>query len=794
MSALTQQTFSKTIYLLIASSGFVTLAWEVIWQIKSTLALGISAWGTALTLAVMMGGMCLGGFFMGQRIQRKSPTSAIRLYGCLEILAGLSGLLLNSAFLALEKIDTWAYTQTPASISLVYIIGIIAILSLPTVCMGATLPVFGLIAKQFELPIAKIYSLNTLGAASSVLIVAFILIPLLGINHTIWMIAAANLLIGGAAWLIVPNRGIASVQQLNSTEVAFQIDSSKKIFLIFVTGFATFTLEVAWFRAFANVFSNTTDIFAIMLACMLIALGLAAKDISKLKQKNKLLGTQICIAAVLIFLITPLIERLDYLSAYYKQMQMMATHLPTANIKLFVAPNYDWLINPVSFNINWFAALRYICQIFVSFCWIFILIVPPVRFLGRAFPWVLDDLRSPHFVGKIYAINTLAAIIGSIGTAWLLLPTIGFAKTAWIAGALVLLAGIFLVPTLKRIFWATIGTIALLIAMHFETGIGQTRVQGYFATDNQGHPARLLEFFEGPAETISVVEYNDKSRALLINNTAASWESGNTYRPSIHYMAWMGHLPMLLHAAPKKALVICFGTGQTANAIRKENPEELDIVDVNPNVFKLAHQFRSNEGVLNDPRVKTIGMDGRAYLRRTNKTYDIITLEPMPPNANGVNALYSREFYQLASKRLGANGIIAQWLPFHVVAPHYTASIAKTFIDVFPNAILWLDQASKTGILIGSKDTHTPLASSWPGFARVSINRDLSPEKVQQYIALNSNELKEYSKYGQIISDDNQLLAYGKALYASGLLQENYSLLRHINPSIKIPQIERDFQ
>ena len=134
-------------------------------------------------------------------------------------------------------------------------------------------------------------------------------------------------------------------------------------------------------------------------------------------------------------------------------------------------------------------------------------------------------------------------------------------------------------------------------------------------------------------------------------------------------MAWMGHLPMLLQDNPKQALVICFGTGQTSHAVRKENPDELDIVDINPNVFKLAHHFRSNENVINDPKVKTIVMDGRAYMRRTHKTYDVITLEPMPPSAAGVNALYSKEFYELAKQKLSANGVIAQWLPLHLVAP-----------------------------------------------------------------------------------------------------------------------------
>ena len=83
-------------------------------------------------------------------------------------------------------------------------------------------------------------------------------------------------------------------------------------------------------------------------------------------------------------------------------------------------------------------------------------------------------------------------------------------------------------------------------------------------------------------------------------------------RKNASYMEWMGRLPMLLHTDPRIALVICFGTGQTAHAVRDENPQQLDIVDINRLVVELAPHFDSNERVLQDPRVRRVVMDGRA--------------------------------------------------------------------------------------------------------------------------------------------------------------------------------------
>jgi spermidine synthase len=55
--------------------------------------------------------------------------------------------------------------------------------------------------------------------------------------------------------------------------------------------------------------------------------------------------------------------------------------------------------------------------------------------------------------------------------------------------------------------------------------------------------------------------------------------------------------------------------------------------------------------------------DGRHELLRTQKQFDLITLEPPPPSASGVVNLYSRDFYELAKSKLAPDGLLAQWWP-----------------------------------------------------------------------------------------------------------------------------------
>jgi spermidine synthase len=728
------------IYALVVASGFATLSWEVIWQIKISLALGISAWGSAITIAVTMGGLSLGSYLSGRLLKDKSAIKPFRLYGILELVIGVCGLLLGISFLIVENIDTAVYAAAPGFAPLVYIAGIIMALMIPTLCMGATLPVFGLIATQYRTSIATLYCLNTLGAALGALLAAFLLIPLFGITHTCWVIAAVNFIVALSASLL-GKRVKAPAKRAENAKPISKLSFSTQQYLATVTGFATFALEIIWFRSFSAAFYNTTDAFAIMLAAVLVSIGLAAAIAPMLKKIKISLGVLLSIAGILTLLITPVIERFDSFVDFHIQPPIMLS--------------LDWFMLALS------------------------AIGLPAFTLSIAFPWILDDQRSPRHWGRLYALNTLAAIAGSIGAAWVLLPFLGLARSSWLVGSIIVVSGIAISTTRSRKYCAVIGALVLLIAMVTEDGLGRTNIEGHFLYGKH-RLKQILDYFEGPEATVSAIEYDDGGRALIVDGFITASEFGTDARFSDRYMDWMGHLPMLLHPDPKNALVICFGTGQTANAVRRENPQSLDIVDINPRIYKLAHNFDANQNVLGDPRVTPIVMDGRSYMRRTTKTYDVITLEPMPPNFAGVNALYSQKFYQLARDRLSANGIIAQWVPFHLVEAYYAASIARTFQSVFPNSILWIDPSSKTGILLGSKGDDSLLGSVWPGFERNDIPREYSEDEIRKDVYLNPVELQHWAAHGEIITDDNQLLAYGEAVS----LSHNYGHLRKANTDL----------
>jgi hypothetical protein len=295
--------------------------------------------------------------------------------------------------------------------------------------------------------------------------------------------------------------------------------------------------------------------------------------------------------------------------------------------------------------------------------------------------------------------------------------------------------------------------------------------------DFGGH--HVLAHEEDADFTASVIDTPDRERVLYIDGFSATSDS----RVAGHYMRWMGSLPALLHPDPVRGLVICFGTGQTADALRRELRGGLDIVEISRAVLDLAPFFEANHDVLGAPHVEAIVMDGRAWLRRSDRRYDVITLEPMPPNFSGVNALYSREFYAIAARRLAPGGVVAQWLPIHLLTLDHATSVAATFRSVFPDAVLWIDPIDGTGILLGRRDgAAEPLGTSWPGLARSAEGRNLDGDQIRNSLLLDRDALARYASGVPLVTDDNQLLQFSDL--RAGLRGKRRARLTHLNHSI----------
>jgi len=211
---------------------------------------------------------------------------------------------------------------------------------------------------------------------------------------------------------------------------------------------------------------------------------------------------------------------------------------------------------------------------------------------------------------------------------------------------------------------------------------------------------------------------------LFFGNTSMS----GTVLPSQIYMRLMAHVPLLLQANPVRALVICFGVGNTASAIATHDSiRHLDIVDLNRTVFETAWEFAAtNFEVYRDPRVRLINDDGRGFLRLSRDTYDLITSEPPPPMQAGVYRLYSREYYQDVLAHLTPTGMMTQWLPVYQMPAKAANEAIATFLTVFPHTLLYSGIGQEL-ILLGSREP-IDIDRLWQRFPATGSARGILPQ------------------------------------------------------------------
>ena len=63
----------------------------------------------------------------------------------------------------------------------------------------------------------------------------------------------------------------------------------------------------------------------------------------------------------------------------------------------------------------------------------------------------------------------------------------------------------------------------------------------------------------------------------------------------------------------------------------------------------------------------------------TDRTYDIIVVDPPPPiQSSGASVISSLEFYQAANRRLNPDGVMMQWVPLGKTVDKYRAAFERT--------------------------------------------------------------------------------------------------------------------
>ena len=757
-----------TLAALFLVSGASALIYQILWLRLLGLVFGVTVYAASTVSASFMAGLALGSFAGGRLADR--TRIPLVLFGAIEVLTGITALATPLVFVALEGLYSAAATPvigSTAATTLIRLAMSLAVLIVPTTLMGATLPLIVKAVTSRSRDVGArtgyLYSANTAGAIMGTLLAGLVLVPHVGLNRTFWIAAAGNFLAGGVALVLGRRHGHPAVI-LREPEVAAEVRDlaatssglSNRVRLIVlavfvVSGFATLALEVIWFRVIVLIARPTVYAFSLMLASVLtgIAIGSAVATPFLRRGLNRV-GVLAALELALAFAVMVSLATLNYSQTVY-----------------------DW-IEPVLAPILG-TALAYPLAVAVP------AVLPASFLMGVAFPiglqlWAggTDESRTASRVGLFYSLNVAGAIVGSLASAFVMLPIFGSRTSLILVAGLIFVSGLALLlgdgsrlrkqdrPS-RRLTWFTAAALTagiVLVAREVEDPF-RAYLRVRFPQD--------VVFWKQEAVQSTVSVHRQPGGRLNLHLEGNHQASDSLGMAQTHWR--IGHLPVALHPDPKDALVIGLGGGATGGAVALYPKLNVDIVELSPAVVYAARYFRHiNHDVLALPNVHLRIDDGRNYLMLTDKRYYVITADIVVPNHAGSNNLYAAEYFTLVKRALKPGGMFLQWLSGSDA--EYKV-MARTFQSVFPDATVWLDGSlflGTNGRFQLSRSTVDAKLATPEYFATF---RALGVETFQDLLDLyraGPDELRRFVGAGPILTDDRPLVEYFLSLPTGGPL------------------------
>ncbi|MBI2944509.1 MAG: fused MFS/spermidine synthase [Candidatus Wallbacteria bacterium] len=680
------RTLLRRICTFLFTTGLCSLVYQVVWMRMLIRVFGCTTYAVSTAVSVFMAGLAIGGWLAVRVLRRRVPL--IRTYALLELGVVCSGLVSTLLLQVFPGVYAELYTSFSLQVAHAFLRLVLCsvVLLPPTILMGMTLPMLvqfhETVSDRPSGTVALLYGINTLGAVLGVVLAGFLGIGYFGESSTIGAAFGLNAMLAVAAF--ITSRSFGGQQQLEAIgatseaghcaggpvsrmdglpgEVRAQSVAGPEegrppdwvlLGLFGASGACALGYEILWNRSLILLLGTSVYAFSCILAVYLIGVALGSLSIRRR------------------------LKQIDSPLAWFAWLEIAVGVVSAASRYYFAwlglsRPALETLYSP----------LLHPGDLANFFLFAFVIVFPVTFLLGMMFPVMVEAFepsgrRGPR-VGRVYAWNTWGCVLGSWLTGFVgvsLLGTDGCFK-ALVVGNLVvgLLALLALhggrLPAVKFVVCGAVSlacvAVVSWIPSPFRT-IVDHRIQGI--------GAKLLYHDEGIDSNITGMVSPDQSRVLLVNGIIIS---GNGLLGRA-----LTDISLLLHPDPKRMFAIGFGVGNTFRTALLRGAE-IDIAELSPVVVRHFPDYYADAAVhLADPRGRVSFQDGRTHLLTTDRDYDIIVVDGSPPIfASGTVNLYSREFIQLAKRRMRPGGILLIWVPLTCHASSFWM-IARNMSEAF---------------------------------------------------------------------------------------------------------------
>ncbi|MGH8287100.1 MAG: fused MFS/spermidine synthase [Steroidobacteraceae bacterium] len=727
-------------------SGFAALVYQTAWTRQFALVFGTSELAVATVLAAYMGGLALGAWLIERWLSRVERP--VLVYAGLELGIGGSAVLLVPALLfASDALLQAAFGGQPAppdsgqvGTSLFYLGSAFVALAVPTTLMGATLPLLARYAvrsdEQIGRRIGALYAANTAGAVGGALATAFWLLPNLGLSRTVWAGAAVNFAVFLLAALVAKRSRPTTAEARSSVNPAPTRTPFRRppaavwvLPLMLASGAVSFFHEVLWTRMLGHVLGSSIYAFGVMVASFLVGIAAGGAAGALLARDRRRAVTALAIAQ--------LISAAAAAGAYLGLQELV--------------PEKAGLVSNAFFAAG--------------------LLLPLTLAIGLTYPLAVrvladDAANAAPASARVYAWNTVGAIIGSLVAGFIAIPALRFegaAQAAVIASALLAVAAVLLLMRPARLLGGAVTAAALIGIVSFQP----ERPERLLVTSplNVGTHGRIVYYEVGRSASVVVLE-QDGGLALRTNGLPEALMEMPGSSPRFSGEFWLSPLAVIARPRTERMLIVGYGGGVIVEGV-PPSVARIDVIELEPEVIEANRATRSlrKRDPLIDPRVDIVTNDARGALALTSRRYDAIVSQPSHPWTAGASHLYTREFMRQAREHLNDDGVFVQWMNVSFVDESLLRSLTATLLNVFghvrlyrpdPNTLVFLASPAPLDLERTVAGTGVPLTLSPGHYARFGIN---VVEDLVGALAADADGARALASGAPLVTDDDNRLA-----------------------------------
>jgi spermidine synthase len=359
--------------------------------------------------------------------------------------------------------------------------------------------------------------------------------------------------------------------------------------------------------------------------------------------------------------------------------------------------------------------------------------------------------RVGRTAGRTFAVSTAGSIAGTFVTAFWLIPEFGV-EQLFVLGAALLFATAGLIALASRLTAVVIAACALSVgASLYALSLGSQHIEPLTATSAQnwsplfrtrgygyldakdprvGVEAKDLEvvFAEDTRyHRLAVVDDADTRYLRFDNSLQSAMYRSDPFRTRYRYTD-LFHLGIAYNPDARNVLFIGLGAGSSEKRMWRDFPDvRIQAVELDPVVRDVAYRYFA---LPRDPRLRVDVGDGRRFLARDERRWDVIVVDAFFADAIPAH-LVTQEFLGLARSRLARGGVVVTNAIGALAGPgsKLFRSIYKTYRTAFPSvhvhpAILPGDRGDEQyrNLIIVATEKATPgraqLAERWAALRR----------------------------------------------------------------------------